>query len=967
MQATFGMRSSRLKRIVRWHVACISLVVVAAAMLPLNPVHRSDGLLFSTPTSSRMLSHAFPALPLTFEANAGQWEAGVLFAARGRTSSAFFRNDGFEILPSRSGAGRLRLRFVKASVMSAPAAGTPALTTRTNYFLGSDASRWISDVPNYGGITYRELWPGVDLRIYGNQGRLEQDFIVRPGDDPRAIGMQLEDGQGASIDDSGDLVLPTQGGEVRLHRPVAYQLAGDRKKVVDAEYAISDRRISFTVKDFDLSLALIIDPVVTYSTSLGGSGDDEARGIAVDSSGNVYVTGVTDSTNFPTASPLHASSGGKDVFVLKLNAAGNSLLYSTYLGGSADDVGNAIAVDVSGNAYVTGGTGSINFPTTPMALQTALRGTQNAFVTVLNPTGSALVYSTYLGGSGGDSGFGIAVDPKGQAHAVGETNSPNFPTVAAIQASLSPSNQSNFTCLPGPCPDAFVAAIDATGSSLVYSTYLGGGASDEANGVAVDATGSAYVVGDTFSTQFPVTAGVFQSSLGGLNSAFVSRFDPTGNLLFSTYLGGSQGGSGSTSTIGLAVAVDLPGNAYVTGTTDSTNFPVTANAYQSKNAGNFNAFVAKLNPTGTALPYASYVGGNTNDSGNAIAVDGLGNIYLAGETNSGNFPLVAALQPYFGATDAFILKMNAGGSTLKYSTYWGGSRDDHATAIALDSSGAYIAGRTSSSDFPGTSALQPGFGGNVDAFVLKVVDAQMPPSSTTADLSVSMTASTSTIQPGQSITYTVKVSNAGPNAAANVMLGDSLPDNTSLVSAMPSQGTCNSGFPLTCALGTLAVGATTTVTITLQHDNTIGPFANTAHVSSDASDPTLAENSATVNSVSNNLGIGIGGGVGGGGCFIATAAWGSYLDPHVQALRDFRDRHLMTNLEGRAFVSWYYRHSPPAARLIAGNSGLRLATRVALTPVVFAVSYPMTALGVGIAALGLLWVIRRERFAAKGR
>jgi len=227
-----------------------------------------------------------------------------------------------------------------------------------------------------------------------------------------------------------------------------------------------------------------------------------------------------------------------------------------------------------------------------------------------------------------------------------------------------------------------------------------------------------------------------------------------------------------------------------------------------------------------------------------------------------------------------------------------------------------------------------------------------------------MTASASTIQPGQSITYTVKVSNAGLDAAANVMLGDSLPDNTSLGSVMPTQGTCNSGFPLTCAWGTLAVGATTTVTVTLQHDNTTGPFANTAHVSSDATDPTLAENSATVNSISTSPGTGY---VGGSGCFIATAAWGSYLDPHVQALREFRDRYLMTNLEGRAFVSWYYRHSPPAARLIAGNSGLRLAARVALTPVVFAVSYPVAALGGGIAALALLWFIRRQRFAEKVR
>jgi hypothetical protein len=384
---------------------------------------------------------------------------------------------------------------------------------------------------------------------------------------------------------------------------------------------------------------------LVYSTYLGGSNYDGGYGIAVDSSGNAYVTGDTNSANFPTMNALQANSGGtSDAFVAKLNATGSALVYSTYLGGSSADYGFSVAVDSSGNAYVTGATQSKNFPTVN-PIQAGNPGNSAAFVAKLNATGSALVYSTYLGGASSDQGSGIAVDSSGNAYVTGFTQSTSFPTVNAIQASLGASGATN----------AFVSKLNAAGSALVYSTYLGGSNSDGGYGIAVDSSGNAYVTGDTNSANFP-TMNALQANSGGASDAFVAKLDATGSaLLYSTYLGGS-GSDGAS-----GIAVDSSGDAYVTGGTGSSNFP-TVSPFQPTNQGIANVFLSELNSTGSALIYSTYLGGSGSDGASGIAVDPSGNAYVTGSTQSINFPTVDPIQANISA--GFVAKISPAASFL---------------------------------------------------------------------------------------------------------------------------------------------------------------------------------------------------------------------------------------------------------------------------------------------------------------
>ncbi len=605
----------------------------------------------------------------------------------------------------------LRMKLLGASA-KAEVRGLEELPGKSNYFIGNDPKKWRTNVASYAKVEYKEIYPGVDLVYYGNQRHLEHDFILAPGANPSGITLELKGAGKLSIDSQGDLVWATVGGKVRLQKPVVYQEVDGARREIAGSYALKGKhRVGFELGAYDASMRLVIDPVLSYSTYLGGSGFDEGLGIAVDSSGNAYVTGVTTSTNFPGAnsSPIQSAFGGfENAFVAKLNAAGSALVYSTYLGGSGSDEGNGIAVDSSGNAYVTGPTTSTNFPTAN-AFHSAFAGGVDAFVAKLNAAGSTLVYSTYLGGSGNDVGFGIAVDSSGNAYVTGSTDSTNFPG-----ASSSPI-QSAF----GGIEDAFVAKLNAAGSALLYSTYLGGSGFDEGLGIAVDSSGNAYVTGGTFSTNFPgASSSPIQSANGGGFDAFVAKLDAAGStLVYSTYLGGIGFDEG------LGIAVDSSGNAYVTGRTASTNFR-TANAFQSALSGSLDAFVAKLNAAGTALVYSTYLGGSNVDFGFGIAVDSSGNAYVTGGTNSTDFPgassspIQSALS---GSLDAFVAKLNAAGSALLYSTYLGGIGLDRGSGIAVDSSGnAYVTGLTGSANFPTANAFQSALSGSFDAFVAKI-------------------------------------------------------------------------------------------------------------------------------------------------------------------------------------------------------------------------------------------------------
>jgi len=752
----------------------------ADSVFPLQQGHSPELLAkASTDESKARIGDAFARLPLSFEANRGQTDPQVKFLARGQGYTLFLTRRGEAVLAlskplgkqdslqpgSGITAAKPTLETAKPSAMVrmslVGAAATPQidgvdkLSGKANYFVGNDPKQWNTNVPLFAKVKVRDIYPGVDLLYYGSQQQLEYDFIVEPGGDSHFITMNFSGAKNLSLDAQGDLVLRVDNKDVRLLKPVAYQEVDGQKREVASSYELkSARQVGFHVAAYDRSRPLIIDPVLAYSTYLGGSGGnnggDSANAIAVDSDGNAYVTGFAGSIDFPTTPgafqttgptpcPSGAGCSSVDAFVTKLNPAGSGLVYSTYLGGSHRNYSNAIAVDSAGNAYVTGKTCSTDFPTTPGAFQTLSHTTPdgygNAFVTKLNASGSGLVYSTYLGGSGGyagnegwactygDTGYGIAVDPNGDAYVAGYVESGNFPTTPGA---FQPALHGPFSCCSHHS-NAFIAQLNPTGSSLVYSTYLGGSDQDWASGITVGPGGDAFVAGITGSNDFPTTPGALKSVAPIGRNGFVTRLNPLGSqLIYSTYLGGS--GSDQAQ----AIAIDSNQNAYVTGYTTSIDFPTTPLAFQPILRGPFgNAFVAKLDPSGSGLVYSTYLGGSggilVGDMGFGIAVDAGANAYITGYTSSADFPTtLGAFQSVAqDQNNGFVTKLNDTGSALVYSTYLGGTGYDYATAIAVDfAANAYVTGITASLDFPTTpgafQATYPGTQGSGDGFVTKL-------------------------------------------------------------------------------------------------------------------------------------------------------------------------------------------------------------------------------------------------------
>jgi hypothetical protein len=722
-------------------------------------------------TSARVRA-SLEASPLAFEANQGQTDPQVKYMARGNGYTVFLTaNDTVFALHSSSQApatrvsqnrggstqsaaqkertGAIHMHLVGGNQPSQITAGSQ-LRGRSNYFIGNDPSQWHANVAQYARISYRDAYPGVNLAFYGVQKQLEFDFIVAPGASPAPIRLGVSGASRMTTDDAGNLILNSAAGDVLLHKPVAYQQRDGARQPVDARFVLAHNQVSFELGNYDRSRELVIDPSVSYATYLGGLAEDDGHAIAVDGSGNAWVTGQTKSTNFPSMNPLYAANkGGFDVFVTELSPTG-ALAYSTYIGGSSDDSGNAIALDGSGNVFVAGGTKSSDFPTKG-PFQSTLKGALNAFVLELSSTGSTLMYSTFLGGAGSDVADGLALDKSGNAYIVGSTTSPDFPPMNPIS---------------GETAGGFVTELNSSGNALVYSTYLGAGTNDFANAVAVDGVGNAYVAGGTKSFNFVTTpANVFQPKCGtdgncngGLYDAFVSVIKPTGgSFVYSTFLGGESNDQG------LGIAVDSAGDAYVTGSTSSTAFKLGTSPFPLQGTfggGLSDAFVTELNPTGTALIYSTYLGGNGEDIGLAIAVDGSKNAYLTGMTGSPNFPTTSATQANNnGQNDAFVTEISAGGGSLSFSTYLGGSLNENTATtgggslagIAVDSAGAniYVTGNTTSTDFPTIAPEQTKAGGAADAFVAKYSPS---PFTVTAGA-----LSPSSGQPGVSATSTITV------------------------------------------------------------------------------------------------------------------------------------------------------------------------------------------------------------------
>ncbi len=642
-------------------------------------------------------------VPMYFFENRGQFRSEVRYAVRGPQLTGQFGSSEVEVT---AGSSTFQVRFPGGN--PAPSIeGIGPSAGRINFFVG-ERGRWRTDVPAWGAVAYHDIFPGIDLIYSSYNNRLKSDFIVGPGADPGQIHLRF-DGADARIDANGALVLPTAAGEFRENAPVLYQeIGGSQRPVEGAFHIYRDGTIGFQVGPYDRAWPLIIDPVLSYSTFVGGSSLDAITAIAVDGGGNAYVAGWTTSSNFPTVNPIQAQEHGSvNVIIAKLGPGGNSLIYCTYLGGASDDRAFAIAVDPSGNAYVTGWTTSSNFPTVSPA-QYSLSGGRDAFVAKLNPAGNSLIYSTYLGGAANDSGNAIAVDSSDNAYVAGYTYSSNFPTLGAYQTSNH-----------GP-QNAFVTKLGPTGI-VVYSTYLGGNGNDAAAAIAVDSTGNVYVAGGTTSTNFP-TASPAQAASGGGQDAFITKLNLFENvLLYSTYLGGSGGAAGSMEAA-TAITVDATGAAYVTGVTNSTNFPVTSGALQTTNMGEGDGFVTKLNPAGSAWVYSTYLGGSSVDYASGIAVDFLGNAYVAGYTASPDFWSLNAVQAANGGLyNAFVTKLNPAGTGLLYSTYLGGSSSDSAAALAVDSLGnVFVAGLAQSTNFPVLNAFQTVNGGSYSGFVSKI-------------------------------------------------------------------------------------------------------------------------------------------------------------------------------------------------------------------------------------------------------
>ena len=697
--------------------------------------------------SKSQVMRQYAQLPLAFEPNASASSDKVKFLARG---------DGYTLLLANDEAVlKLRGPSETAAVVRMELAGANAspnfsaleeLPGKSNYFIGNKLENWRVNVPQYRKILESNIYKGVDLVYYGTQGRLEYDFDVAPGIDPSVIRLAFQGAGRLRVNAQGDLLVNTSSGNVRLHKPVAYQeIAGSRHPVA-VGYALKDKTsATFQLAEYDQRLPLVIDPVLSYSTYVGGSNIDTSNAIALASDKTAFIAGGTFSSDFPTVHALQPNGGGgpdfsQDAFVAKISADGSTLLYATYLGGKQKDIANGIAVDNAGDAFVTGTTLSPDFPVSTDSFNTLCGGdgkcgtswntlnllVTNAFVTKLNPAGSAIVYSGYVGEYENVSGQAIAVDGDNNAYVTGSTNANFAPTVTITPPAVGPppfpiTSSAFQPTYGGGKTNAFVTKIDATGATILYSSYLGGNIEDTGYGIVLDSSANAYVTGLTYSTNFPTTSGALQSTFGGAGDAFVAKVNTDasglGSLVYSTYLGGSGLDQGN------GIAIDSAGNAYVAGLTNSASFTFAPTGFQKVYAGQGDAFVAKLNPTG-GISYFTYLGGANSDAATGIALDPSRNAYVTGTTVSTNFPTSGSVfQPTYGGgnADSFVAKLDPTGATLVYSSFLGGTNTELATGVAVDSNGsAYVTGQTCSEDFPLSNPLQVVPGGNCDGYIAKV-------------------------------------------------------------------------------------------------------------------------------------------------------------------------------------------------------------------------------------------------------
>ncbi len=657
-------------------------------------------------------------MPLYFEPNLGQANPQVKMLARG--AGMFFRSEDVAmLLPSGHSSAAFPMEMKWIGGNAAPEIiGENPRDGRSHYFIGDDPRAWVTDVAQHSGVRYREVYSGIDVVFHATQGQIEYDYMVQPGADPAQIKMELSGGEDFYLDGAGNLTIRSAGNTFTHRAPVVYQVErGERQLIAGAFRVLSadPLQVGFDLAEYDHSRELVIDPVMEYGRFFGGSQEEEILSIAVDkdgfiymsgetsspdlplsagklahpasvfqtkgntlafvakldptgtkliyctylggsktavghnlkidAAGNAYIGGRTEASDFPLMKPIQAKFGGgsDDGFITKLNAAGNALIYSTYLGGSEYDQGRALAVDAAGNAYLTGITESANFPV-KNPIQVKYAGKQDTFALKINPAGSALVYSTYLGGAGDDVGHAITVDAAGSAYITGLTNSADFPTAKPLQSAFK----------GGEGDDTIVVKINPDGTALVYSTFLGGSKDDESRGIVVDAAGNATITGYTQSSDFPTAKPLQAKFGGGAQDIFVSSLRADGAALnYSTFLGGSG------ADYGRGLALNAAGDVYLTGYTDSKNFPLKNPLQPNYAGGTADTFYAKLDRTGATLVVSSFLGGDLYERGRGIAVSAHGEVYISGRTESKNFPVTKPHSPAFGGgpNDAFLVKI----------------------------------------------------------------------------------------------------------------------------------------------------------------------------------------------------------------------------------------------------------------------------------------------------------------------
>lgn len=809
-------------------------------------------------SSSKATASNSLSLPLFFEPNQGQTDPQVKFLARGAGYGLFLTADE-AVLQLQRTAGKqqqstqpasvIRMRMVGANAW-AQISGASPLPGKSNYIVGNDPSKWQHNLPQFAQVEYRGVYPGVDLVYYGDQGKLEYDFRVAPSADPNRIALSFE---GATTHiDSGDLLLSTAQGDVRFHAPRIYQQDGKlQQRVAGSFRQLADNRVGFKIGNYDHQRELVIDPVLTYSTYLGGSNTEDLVNLAVDANGNLYLAGSTLSTNFPTTSNSYQSTlaGSQNIFIAVLNpfqAPGQQLLYATYLGGSNFDYASGIALSSAVDQgttpfdiYVAGWTTSQDFPTAGVltGFQSAPQSGTHGFVARLNFSASSqLRYSTYLAGNGVDTVTGLAVDDAGNAFVTGTTTSTNDPSNGF------PANANGYQ-LQSNAPNQFFASeINTKGSgplSMIYSTYFGGGnpqsGQTQGGGIALDTSGDMYITGGTNflsgtgpngEAKFPLLnaqqacldePGKTACTLNNPTAldAFVAKINPkspgTSSLLYSTYLGGSS------DDVGYGIAIDTSNAAYITGKTFSADWVCTTSCpggFQGAYGGGGDAFIAKIGSLqGTVYPltYFSYLGGSGFDVGQSIQVDTVQGVHVVGSTSSCNLPTFNPSQPACGGSgDAFvasILTSSTGQAPGDFVSYLGGSGLDQGTAVAVDVFGTtYAAGTTVSPNFPTANPYQAGLnGGSQDAFITKFGS-----SSQLSVVAPTTSPSPNPVAAGTQVAFTFDIINNGPDTATNVSFIALVPTTglgtTPTAKVTSSSGTCGavSGNTIQCIIPSLA-------------------------------------------------------------------------------------------------------------------------------------------------------------------